>query len=55
MRTREEIEQAYKAVGTFLDNPDYEDDETLQAIYDTIKWFDGYDWESTIESYLPLP
>lgn len=54
MRTKEEIEAAFKAVGTLLDSPDYEDDETLQGIYDTIRWLDGADWESTVEKYLPL-
>lgn len=53
MRTKAEIEEAYEKVGSLLRNPDYEEDETLQAIYETIKWCDGYDWDSTVGFHLP--
>lgn len=54
MRTKEELEEAYKKIGELLENPKYEDDESLQVIYETIKWFDGYDWSNTVEPHLPL-
>lgn len=53
MRTREEMEEAYGRVGSLLSQEEFENDETLQAIYEALKWFDGYDWSSTIGAYLP--
>lgn len=53
MRTKEELNKAYETIGSLLEQPDYEDDEIFQAIYETLRWFDGYDWSSTVEGYLP--
>lgn len=54
MRTREEFEEAFSRVGNFLNLEDFEDDETLQAIYETLKWADGTaDFDNTIGMYLP--
>ena len=54
MRTREEFEEAFSRVGNFLNLEDFEDDETLQAIYETLRWADGTStFEDTIAGYLP--
>lgn len=53
MRTKEELDEAYRRVGELLNQEEYEDDEALQAIHDTLRWFDGYDWDNTIGMYLP--
>lgn len=53
MRTKEELEEAFSKIGSLLNVPDYEDDETLQAIYETLRWVDGSDWENTVEIHLP--
>lgn len=53
MRTKEEIEEAFGKIGTFLEQEDFEDDETLQGMYEMLKWFSGYDWVSTVAGYLP--
>ncbi len=53
MRTEQELEEALSKVGAFLEQEDFEDDETLQAIYETLKWAAGYGWENTVEMYLP--
>ena len=52
MRTERELDEAYLKVGNaMIEN---EDDETLQAIYDTLRWCDGgSDFENTIGQYLP--
>lgn len=53
MRTRQELDEAFTRVGFFLNQADFEDDETLQVIYEVLRWVDGYDWQSTVGPYLP--
>ena len=53
-RTSEEMKEAFSRVGNLLSDPDYEDDETLQAIYETLRWCDGdSNFEETIGMHLP--
>lgn len=54
MRSSEELEEAFKAVGDLLGREEHEDDEVLQAIYDTLRWCDGASWENTVAGNLPL-
>jgi len=53
MRTNKELEEAFSKIGSLLDQEDFEDDVTIQAIYETLKWFDGHDWQPTVGQYLP--
>jgi len=52
MRTKEEIEEAFRKVVAAVEKD--EDEEMYQAIYDTLRWFDGNsDFDNTIGQYLP--
>lgn len=53
MRTKEELEEAFSKVGSLLNMEAWEDDEGLQAIYETLRWADGHDWDATVGMYLP--
>ncbi len=53
MRTEQELEEAFSKIGALLEQEDFEDDETFQAMYETLKWASGYSWESTVGMYLP--
>lgn len=52
MRTKEELDTAFEQVGALLNQEEHEDDESLQGIYETLKWVSGYDWENTVGPYL---
>jgi hypothetical protein len=53
MRTEAELEEAFRRVGKELEQD--EDDEVLQAIYETLRWCDGTsDFDNTIGQYLEI-
>ena len=55
MRTREEFEEMFKVVGAILENPDNEDDEATQAVYETLRWaLREVDMAAAL-AYLPEP
>lgn len=55
MRTREEFEEMFKAVGAVLENPENEDDEPAQAVYETLRWALGEVDMASALAYLPEP
>jgi hypothetical protein len=50
MRTEAELTDMFDRVGKILAKDS--DDEEANMVYETLKWFNGYDYESTIGPYL---
>lgn len=53
MPEKAEIEAMISRVGEMLNRSEFEDYETLQAIYDTLRWAAGDGDISIVEVYFP--
>lgn len=53
MRTKEEFDEMFEIVGARLEDPELEDDEILQAVFEALRWANGETDKANLLAYLP--
>jgi len=51
MRSNEELNEAFRRLANLIAAND--EDEVLEAVYQTLRWFNGTEWDMSIGPHLP--